>query len=271
MPGPITSRSVVVTGDSPLADELLDGLDDLGDRRGAVGVHVRVGGVGARRGGRGRRPAARHRPGRPHLVGARRGHAAHVRRPHRRRVGRRLRAQPRRRVVARPRQRGTAAAAARVRWCSSCPRSAWPAPPSSRCSPRSPRACGCWRRGADASGASTARPSTPSPLHPHHWVDADAADALTRGISLVDARVRWPRERGRRPRTADRPARRPRRALPHRGDAGRRRRHLGGAVTRRRRCRRPDCSTARPSSSPAPAAASAGASRSPARPTAPTS
>jgi 3-oxoacyl-[acyl-carrier protein] reductase len=30
MPGPITSRSVVVTGDCPLADELLDGLDDLG-------------------------------------------------------------------------------------------------------------------------------------------------------------------------------------------------------------------------------------------------
>jgi 3-oxoacyl-[acyl-carrier protein] reductase len=30
MPGPITSRSVVVTGDGPLADELLDGLDDLG-------------------------------------------------------------------------------------------------------------------------------------------------------------------------------------------------------------------------------------------------
>ena len=27
---PITSRSVVVTGDGPLADELLDGLDDLG-------------------------------------------------------------------------------------------------------------------------------------------------------------------------------------------------------------------------------------------------
>ncbi len=30
MPAPITSRSVVVTGDGPLADELLDGLDDLG-------------------------------------------------------------------------------------------------------------------------------------------------------------------------------------------------------------------------------------------------
>jgi len=30
MPGPITSRSVVVTGDGPLAEELLDGLDDLG-------------------------------------------------------------------------------------------------------------------------------------------------------------------------------------------------------------------------------------------------
>ena len=30
MPGPITSRSVVVTGDGPLADSLLDGLDDLG-------------------------------------------------------------------------------------------------------------------------------------------------------------------------------------------------------------------------------------------------
>jgi len=28
--GPIIDRSVVVTGDSPLADELLDGLDDLG-------------------------------------------------------------------------------------------------------------------------------------------------------------------------------------------------------------------------------------------------
>ncbi len=30
MPAPITSRSVVVTGDGPLADGLLDGLDDLG-------------------------------------------------------------------------------------------------------------------------------------------------------------------------------------------------------------------------------------------------
>jgi 3-oxoacyl-[acyl-carrier protein] reductase len=30
MPGPITSRSVVVTGDGPLADGLLDGFDDLG-------------------------------------------------------------------------------------------------------------------------------------------------------------------------------------------------------------------------------------------------
>lgn len=30
MPGPITSRSVVVTGDGLLADGLLDGLDDLG-------------------------------------------------------------------------------------------------------------------------------------------------------------------------------------------------------------------------------------------------
>jgi len=28
--GPITGRSVVVTGDAPLADELLDGLDALG-------------------------------------------------------------------------------------------------------------------------------------------------------------------------------------------------------------------------------------------------
>ena len=191
-----------------------------------------------------------------------------LRRPHRRRVGRRLRAQPRGRVVAGARQRRSAAARARGHWCSSCRRSAWPAPPSSRCWPRSPKgirvlAKGCGRQwGVDGATVNTIAAA------PHHWVDAGGRRRADPRHLAVDARVRRARERGRRPRPADRAARRPRRALPHRRDARRRRRHLGGAVSARPP--RPRCWRARRSSSPAPVAASAGASRSRARRTAPT-
>ena len=67
---------------------------------------------------------------------------------------------------------------------------------------------------------------------PHHWLDADTADSLTRAISLSTPAFGASRgDVGRRPRAARRAARRSRRALPHRRHAGGRRRHLDGAVS----------------------------------------
>ena len=161
---PITSRSVVVTGDGPLADGLA-----RRPRRRSASPRCRSSATfesedAVRRGHRRRRrPPRRHRPGRAHLARAGRRRAAPLRRPHRRRVGRRAAS------TASPRRGGWRAPApsrcgrARARWSSWCRRSGWPAPPTSRCSPPSPKACACWPRAADGSGASTARPSTPSP------------------------------------------------------------------------------------------------------------
>ena len=155
-------------------------------------------------------------------------------------VGGGLRAQPR------PRRGGWRAPApsrcgpARGAWCSSCRPSAWPAPPSSRCSPRSPEgvrvlAKGCGRQwGVDGVTVNTIAAA------PHHWLDADTADSLTRAISLSTPAFGDRGRRRRRSRAARRAARRPRRALPHRRHAGRRRRHLDGPVSRPGAARRPD-------------------------------
>ena len=161
--GPITGRSVVVTGDDRLADELLDGLDALGVaaiplectfesedavREAIAAADARLHGI----------DQVVHTWLAPGL-----GRAATFRRPHRRRVGRRVRTQPRRRVVAGARQRGRRCGRAQDHSCSSFPPSAWPAPPTSRCWRRSPKACACSPRRAVASGGSTVRPSTRSP------------------------------------------------------------------------------------------------------------
>ncbi len=204
--------------------------------------------------GRGRRPPPRHRPGRAHLARTRaasRRTASSTSPTTSGPTGASAASPPRGGWRAPARRR---CGRARDRSCSSCRPSAWPAPPSSRCWPRSPKACACWPRacgrqwGVDGATVNTVAAA------PHHWLDADTADALTRGISLSTPAFGGHGERGRRPRAADRAARRPRRALPHRGDAGRRRRHLGGPVTalepdaargqdgrghRRRRWRRP--------------------------------
>ena len=149
----------------------------------------------------------------------------------RRRVGRRVRAQPRRRVVAGARQRGQPLRASSGSLVFVVPTigMAGAAEFSMLAAVAEgvrvlAKACGRqW--GVDGATVNTVAAA------PHHWVDADTADALTRGISLSTPAFGGHGERGRRPRAADRAARRPRRALPHRGDAGRRRRHLGGPVT----------------------------------------
>ena len=95
-----------------------------------------------------------------------------------------MRAQPRRRVVAGARQRRTAAGELGLAGVRGADDRAWRAPPSSPCSPRSPRACACWPRacgrqwGVDGATVNTIAAA------PHHWVDAETADTLTRGISL---------------------------------------------------------------------------------------
>ena len=181
---PITGRSVVVTGTGRLADGLVDGLDELGVDALPLDCDVRVGGRGAsprsptptrasaastRSCTPGSRRASSRRTAFVDLdedewaAGCERSLAA---------------AWWLARASAEPLRASTGA------WCSWSRPSAWPARPSftmlaAVAEGMRVLAKGCGRQwGVDGVTVNTIAAA------PHHWVDDDTADALTRAISL---------------------------------------------------------------------------------------
>ena len=87
-------------------------------------------------------------------------------------------------MVVGPRQRPSRCEPAPAASCSWSRPSAWPARPSSRCWPRSRKACGCWRKGCGRQWGVDGVTVNTVAAAPHHWVEPGTADALTRAISL---------------------------------------------------------------------------------------